>query len=53
MALPIKQTPVLTGKNAKKFIKIMKENEHRSVPKTDYERAQKVYDALKDDFLKV
>ncbi len=43
MAKLIKETPVLTGKNAKRFQKIIKENEHKRVSKEDYERAKKAY----------
>jgi len=43
MAKPIKEIPVLTGKDAKRFHKIIKENEHKKVSKQDYERAKKAY----------
>jgi len=47
MATPIKDTPVLTGKDAERFNRIMKENEPRKVPKEDYERARKAYKNFK------
>jgi hypothetical protein len=35
MARPIKETPILTGKDAKRFEKAMKENEHRPVSEAE------------------
>lgn len=43
MARAIKETPVLTGKNARRFEKIIKENENKKVKKVDYQRAIKAY----------
>ena len=43
MAMAIKETPVLTGKNAVRFEKIIKQNEKKTVKKEDYERAIKAY----------
>lgn len=45
MARPIKETPVLTGKNAEEFEKAIKENESedRKVSRETYERALEVY----------
>jgi len=43
MAMAIKETPVLTGKNAIRFQKIIKENEKKKVKKEDYDRAIKAY----------
>lgn len=43
MARPIKETPILTGKDADRFQRIIKENEHKKVPVSDYERAKKAY----------
>lgn len=48
MALPIKPTPILTGKDAKRFIKKMRENENKPVPREEYLRAQKTYEELKE-----
>ncbi len=47
MARPIKETPVLTGKDAKRFNRIIKENETKKVPSADYERAKKAYENFK------
>ena len=50
MSLPIKETPVLTGKDAARFIKRMHEAETRKPTKrdiADYKRAKKVYEACK------
>ena len=47
MALPIRETPFLLGKDAKKFIKKMKEAEFNPVSKKDYERASKIYKKCK------
>ncbi len=44
MARPIKETPILTGKDAERFQRIIKENENKKVPAADYERAQKAYE---------
>jgi hypothetical protein len=41
MATKIKETPVLTGEAAKKFLKQIKENGNKKVPKEDYERAKR------------
>ncbi len=50
MALPIKETPVLTGKDADEFRKRM-ENPG-SVLKEDYERAKKVHDEIEERRIK-
>ncbi len=48
MALPIKETPILYGKDAVEFHKrYIEANEgKRSVSKEDYLRAKKVYDEM-------
>ena len=46
MALPIKETPVLTGKDADEFRK-RRENPG-SVSKEEYERAKKVHDEIEE-----
>ena len=43
MATPIKETPVLYGKDSERFLKTIKENESKKVPREDYDRAMKVY----------
>lgn len=46
MAQPIKETPVLKGRDAERFRKIIKENENKKIPESDYTRAQKAYETL-------
>ncbi|MCP5244849.1 MAG: hypothetical protein H6937_02315 [Burkholderiales bacterium] len=43
MATPIKDTPVLYGKDAERFERIIKENESKKVPAADYNRAKEAY----------
>lgn len=50
MALAIKNTPILKGKAAAKFIRDVKENENRPISKSSCERAIKTYNALKKKF---
>lgn len=47
MARPIKETPVLKGKNAKEFEKAIKQNENRKVSRATYERALDAYRSIK------
>lgn len=42
MAMPIKDTPILEGKDAKRFQRIIAENENRSVPRQEYDRAMAI-----------
>lgn len=42
MALPIKETPILKGKDAREFEKAIKENEDRKISREDYQRAKKL-----------
>jgi uncharacterized protein YeeX (DUF496 family) len=49
MALPIKPTPILTGKDAKAFAKKIKDNETRPLSKKeidDYLRAKVAYEEI-------
>lgn len=49
MSLPIKETPILKGKDAKRFIKKMHEVDLKGPSKKDledYKRAKKIYDKL-------
>jgi len=39
MARPIKETPILRGKDAKRFAEQIKKNESRKVPEAEYRRA--------------
>ena len=43
MATAIKETPVLKGKDARRFLEDVRKNEHKKVSKEDYERAKKAY----------
>jgi hypothetical protein len=43
MAQPVKDIPVLTGKDAKRFEREVRENQHRKIPQKEYERAQAVF----------
>jgi hypothetical protein len=50
MALPIKETPIFTGKDAARFLKNMREAKtHIPTPKEieDYIRARKIYEEMK------
>jgi hypothetical protein len=43
MAMEIASTPVLTGKEAKKFARTVKENETKKLPRAEVERSLKIY----------
>lgn len=43
MARPIKETPILRGKDAERFTRILKENESKTVSRQEYVRASSVY----------
>lgn len=43
MARPVKETPVLKGKDAEHFEKQVKENERRSVSEEEYRRARETF----------
>ncbi|MDD5649635.1 MAG: hypothetical protein PHF86_04345 [Candidatus Nanoarchaeia archaeon] len=45
MSLPIRDTPILAGEDARKFIKNMQNP--KPVPRKEYERAKKIYEELK------
>lgn len=45
MSLPIRDTPILTGKDAERFIKNIQNP--KPVSREEYERAKKIYDELK------
>lgn len=47
MARPIKETPVLSGKDAKRFEQQIKENEQRKVPESEYQRAIRTFQSVK------
>jgi hypothetical protein len=47
MALPIKETPVLKGRDADRFIKRMCRAETHPAPKKEYDRAKRIYEQMK------
>jgi hypothetical protein len=47
MARPVKETPVLSGSDARQFEKTIKENESRKVSREAYERALKSFGSIK------
>lgn len=47
MARPIKETPVLSGKDAKRFEKQIKSNEKKTVSESEYQRALDTYNAVR------
>jgi len=50
MALPIKDTPILTGKDAAKFAEKAKTAHLHPVSKKWYLRAKKIYDEIKKKY---
>lgn len=46
MATPIKETPVLSGKDSERFLKDIRANENKRVPRKDYDRAVRTYNKL-------
>jgi len=47
MAKPIKDTPILYGKDSDRFLKEVKMNENRKIPDKDYQRAVEIYKKVK------
>ena len=47
MVLPIREIPILRGKDARKFADNARTAESRPVPKKVYDRAQKTYSEMK------
>jgi hypothetical protein len=47
MARPVKDTPVLTGKDARRFEQALKRNETAKVPREEYERAIRTFARIK------
>jgi hypothetical protein len=43
MAKPIKETPILYGKDSDRFLKEVKENENKKVPAKQYKKAVSAY----------
>jgi hypothetical protein len=48
MAMPIKETPFLRGKDALDFHEAVKANVHRAVSKKEAERIRRNYNKLKE-----
>jgi len=46
MAREVKETPVLSGKDAEVFARAIKANESRNVPSEDYARAKAIYERV-------
>ncbi len=49
MATPIKETPVLSGKDSERFYEEIRANKSKKVPKKDYDRAMDVYKQMTED----
>lgn len=47
MAIPIRETPILYGKDAERFLKRMKEAENNKLPKEEVERIKENYEKIK------
>ena len=43
----IKPTPILTGKDAERFLKSIKENETKTIPQEEFDRMMKNYYKIK------
>ena len=48
MAKPIKETPILSGKDAKRFSKIISENKGKRASTAEYKRVMANYNKLKN-----
>lgn len=46
MARKVKDTPVLSGRDAENFARSIKANESKKVPARDYERARATYERV-------
>lgn len=53
MALPIKETPVLTGKDARRFEEKMKNTNNKVIPEAEYIRIMEVGKRIYPKFLKI
>jgi len=47
MAIKVKDTPILRGKDAEVFTRAIEANKSKKVPASDYSRAQQVYRRIK------
>ena len=50
MAQKVKETPVLRGKDAARFTRVIKENESKKVSSDDYNRARGTFDRISKSF---
>jgi hypothetical protein len=48
MSIPIQETPLLDGEDAKRFIERMKNARSRIVSKEEYEKAEEIYNRMND-----
>jgi hypothetical protein len=46
MATPIKETPILRGKDARRFEKVLAGKDRKPVSRADYERAVAIYNSV-------
>lgn len=46
MSRPIKDTPVLYGKESDRFLKEVKENEFKKIPYEEFKRTQEIYQKI-------
>lgn len=46
MALPIRETPILHGEDARRFVENAKKAWTNPVPREEYERAKKTYEEM-------
>lgn len=49
MARPIKETPILYGKDSDRFLNEVQENETKKIPEKDYKRALNIYNKVMEN----
>ena len=49
MARPIKETPILYGKDSDRFLNEVQENETKKIPEKDYKRAMNIYNKVMEN----
>lgn len=49
MSIPIKETPILRGKDAKRFVEKIRRNERESAPREEYDRMMENYRKVKTE----
>jgi hypothetical protein len=47
MARPVKETPILRGKDAERFEKAMRENEKKTITPEEYERIMEAWRTIR------